>query len=145
MRDRWFGTLCVLFLLLGLAGTVGAQEGGEQGPTEFDTYWMVFLERGENPPKLEAEAAADLQRQHLGHLGKVWQEGYALVAGPFEVSAEEPMRGIVLFRGDLEREKVVELASADPAVQAGLLQVRVFKWWTGADMLEFKAPPAVGE
>ena len=127
-------------LLLGVATPVWSEEG--EAPSSFDTFWMVFLERGDNPPELSEEASADLQRQHLAHLGKVWKEGDSLVAGPFGVPPEEPLRGIVLYRGDLEREKVVELTEADPAVKAGRLKVRVFQWYTGAGMLTFQPPPA---
>jgi uncharacterized protein len=107
-------------------------------PTEFDQFWMVFLLRGDHPPDLDEEASAELQRRHLAHLSKVYREGYALVAGPFEVPEDEPMRGIVLYRGDLEREQVIGLAEADPAVQAGRLKVEARKWWTAAGIMTFK-------
>ena len=123
-----------------LAAPLQAQDAEGNPPQEFDRYWMVFLLRGEDPPQLDEEASADLQRRHLAHLSKVYREGYSLVAGPFEVPVDEPMRGIVLYRGDLEEERVVELASADPAVQAGRLKVRVVKWWTGAGALSFAKP-----
>jgi uncharacterized protein YciI len=99
---------------------------------------MVFQMRGENPPQLGEAESQDLQRDHLRHLEKVWRSGHALVAGPFGVPKEEPMRGIVLFRGDLTEEEVRQLAEADPAVQAGRLRVEVRQWFTGAGMLTFK-------
>ncbi len=103
---------------------------------------MVFLERGDDPPELDDGASAELQRKHLAHLSKVHREGYSLVAGPFEVPEDEPLRGIVLYRGDLEKERVVELASDDPAVRAGRLKVRVMRWWTGAGAMTFAVPAA---
>ena len=123
-----------------LTAPLQAQDAEGNPPQEFDRYWMVFLLRGDDPPQLDEEASADLQRRHLAHLSKVYREGYSLVAGPFEVPVDEPMRGIVLYRGDLEEERVVELASADPAVQAGRLKVRVVRWWTGAGALSFASP-----
>lgn len=140
-KKRWCvllgGCLVSSLVLAGVA--LGGEEAPEEAapPREFDNYWLVFLERGDDPPELDEEASAKLQRQHLGHLSKVFREGYSLVAGPFEVPADEPLRGIVLFRGDLTEEEVVRLASSDPAVQAGRLKVRVMKWWTGARALRF--------
>lgn len=133
----WLGCLVSCLVLAGVA--TGGEEAPEEAapPMEFDNYWMVFLERGDDPPELDDEASAKLQRQHLGHLSKVFREGYSLVAGPFEVPAEETLRGIVLFRGDLSEEEVARLANADPAVQAGRLKIRIMKWWTGARALAF--------
>lgn len=133
--------LTLLAAALALAPAAAAQSAEGDPPTEFDTYWMVFLERGESPPQLDPEASAELQRRHLAHLGTMWRQGFALVAGPFEVPREEPLRGIVLFRGDLSRGRVEELAGADPAVEAGRLQVRAFKWYTGKGVLSFMPPP----
>lgn len=137
---RCLYTLATLLLLA--AGAVSGQDQEGNPPTEFESYWMVFLERGDNPPKLDADASAELQRQHLAHLGKVWRDGYALVAGPFEAPDDEPLRGITLYRGDLEYDKVIELASSDPAVKAGRLKVRAMKWWTAADLIRFTPPPS---
>ncbi len=139
---RFRPTTLIVFAALLIAGTpLLAQDAEGNPPMEFDKYWMVFLERGDNPPQLDEEASAELQRQHLAHLSKVYRERYTLVAGPFEVPEDEPLRGIVLYRGDLERDRVVELASADPAVKAGRLKVRVMKWWTGAGVMTFAEPP----
>ena len=130
----------VLAAVLAVA-SLQAQDAEGNPPTEFDKYWMVFLMRGDDPPQLDEEASAELQRRHLRHLSKVQREGYSLAAGPFEVPADEPLRGIVLYRGDLEEKRVVELASADPAVAAGRLKVRVMKWWTAAGAVSFAAAP----
>ncbi len=135
------GLLTCLLLSCGFIVAAMAQDPTGNPPAEFETYWMVFLERGDHPPELDKDASAELQRQHLAHLGKLWYDGYSLIAGPFEVPAEEKLRGIVLFRGDLTQDQVAELANADPAVKAGRLKVRVFKWWTGAGVMKFNPPP----
>ena len=138
------GTHWILFGLVAALVASGVQGQDSEGdpPKKFDQYWMVFLERGDDPPELDEAASTALQRQHLAHLSKVQREGYALVAGPFEVPENEPLRGIVLYRGDLEKERVVELASADPAVRAGRLKVRVMKWWTRAGAISFAVSAA---
>ena len=139
-REVWILGACLMLAgVLWVPSHLTAEEEGAP-PTEFFKCWMVFLERGDHPPQLDEEASAELQRKHLAHLTKVWKEGYALVSGPFEVPAEEPLRGISLYRGDLDRERVLELANADPAVQAGRLKVRAVKWWTPAGILKFESP-----
>ena len=132
-------TVMILTAVLCAGPQLQAQNAEGNPPTEFDQYWMVFLERGDDPPQLDEEASVELQRQHLAHLSKVHREGYSLVAGPFEVPTDEPLRGIVLYRGDLERDQVAELTSADPAVKAGRLKIRIMKWWTPAGAMSFPA------
>ena len=124
------------------AGDEDAAAAESAAPTEFDKYHMVFLRRPAEPAKLEAERAEGLQRAHLAHLNRMWTEGFAHVAGPFDAPADEPLRGIVLFRGDLTIERVRELAEADPAVRAGRLEVHVLPWYTAKDALDFMPPPA---
>lgn len=110
-------------------------------PAEFDQYWMVFLIRGDNPPKLDEETNALNMRQHLGHLNWLWEEGYALVAGPFGGEPDDPMRGIVLLRGDLTEVQARELAERDPRVKIGLLKVDIRPWYTDAGALAFPLKP----
>ncbi|MEM8875227.1 MAG: hypothetical protein AAGD32_13340 [Planctomycetota bacterium] len=132
------------FLLAVLLQTAPAtQPATAAPPMEFDTYHFVLLVAAESPPEdMTREKATEIQGQHLGHLTKMWEQGYALVAGPFGDRIDPRWRGMVLYRGDLTKEQVIELASADPAVQAGLLEVKVMAWYTAKDMLEFKAPPS---
>ena len=141
MHIPHLATPAILIAMLVAAAPLFAQDAEGNPPAEFDKYWLVFLERGDDPPQLEDEASAELQRQHLAHLSKVYREGYALVGGPFEVPDDEPLRGIVLFRGDLGRDRVADLAGADPAVAAGRLKIRILRWWTGAGAMSFPSPP----
>jgi len=64
------------------------------------------------------------------------REGYAVVAGPFGDQDDERLRGLVLYRvgsvGEARR-----LAEADPAVQAGRLEVEVMTWYTEKGALAF--------
>jgi len=99
-------------------------------PTEFDTYIIGFLNRGPRAAEFSGEALALLQEQHLAHLAKLHQDGFALAAGPFEVPAAYEKRGIIIFRGDLSLEQVETLAKRDPSVRAGRIQVEVLRWYT---------------
>ncbi len=140
MHSTRLVTLTLFVAVLLAAAPLQAQDVEGNPPTEFDEYWMVFLVRGDDPPQLDEATSAKLQRRHLAHLSRVHREGYSLVHGPFEVPADEPIRGIVLYRGDLERAKVAELAGADPAVEAGRLKIRIMRWWTAAGAMSFPAP-----
>ncbi len=137
MRQLYLVVPIILAIMLLAVSPLQAQDAEGNPPAELDHYWMVFLERGDDPPQLDKKASAELQRQHLAHLSKVHREGYSLVAGPFEVPADEPIRGIVLYRGDLERDQVAELTGADPAVKAGRLKIRIMRWWTPAGAMSF--------
>ena len=88
-------------------------------------YFVVFLKAGPVRSQTEAEAAA-LQKGHLAHLSRMYQEGYTSLTGPFGNDGE--IRGIVVYNtATLEQAK--ELAERDPAVKAGRLTVEVHPWW----------------
>ncbi|MEM6562067.1 MAG: hypothetical protein AAF656_10725, partial [Planctomycetota bacterium] len=90
-------------LLLGvlLQTTAPASRPTAAPPMAFDKYYFVLLAAAETPPEgLTRERAVQLQREHLGHLSKMYVEGYALVAGPFDDRFDERWRGMVLYRGD---------------------------------------------
>lgn len=107
-------------------------------PTEFDVYWMVFLKKGPTRSQDPAEASR-IQSGHLAHLAQQKRDGILLVAGPFEVEPENELRGIVLYPGDMPKEKVQAQVQADPAVQAGRLTVEIIKWWTPGGTMTFPA------
>lgn len=111
-------------------------------PTTFDKYYMIFLMRPEAPQDYGDERNKELQREHIEHLTWLWREGYALVAGPFDAGETDAMRGIVLLRGDLDRERARELAERDPRVKAGQLRVEIRDWYTSAGALAFPLKPA---
>lgn len=124
---------CLMLLFLGM--------GEEQAvPKAFDTCWMVLLKTGPTRDHAEEEAAI-IQTGHLAHLKRLYDEGNILVAGPLEVDPSYPIRGVVLYSGDLEQDAVKRLAEADPAVKAGRLTVEVMKWWTPKDAIQFSKTP----
>ena len=133
--------LLLLALLLAAPLAIAAESGESAEPMQFDKYWMVFLVRPEAPRDHGEERNSELQREHLAHLTWLWEEGYALVAGPFGGKPEDRMRGIVLLRGDLTEERARELAEMDPRVKAGQLEVEIRDWYTGAGILAFPQQP----
>ena len=109
-------------------------------PAAFDSYHLVMLVAPVEPPAgVTREQAAAVMPLHRAHLAAMAREGHLLVAGPFGERYDERLRGMCLYRGELGREEVIALAEADPAVEAGLLQVRVMTWYTEGGALEFPA------
>jgi len=131
----------VFFISMIILTFVIAQNQNKKDPDQqvkFETYYMVLLQRGPQAAEISEEQLQKIQRGHLGHLTWLQEQGYAYIAGPFEVSADYPLRGVVIYRGDLEMQKVKELAERDPAVKSGRLQVEILKWWVPAGKLAWK-------
>jgi hypothetical protein len=60
--------------------------------------------------------------------------GHLLVAGPVVEQPDPRLRGMCLYRtGSTERAR--ELASADPAVRAGQLEIEAMRWLTRPNAL----------
>lgn len=88
-------------------------------------YFMVFLKSGPIRNQNEEESAM-LQEDHLEHLSKMYQEGYADIIGPFADDGE--IRGITIY--NVPTLKIADsLANLDPLVKAGRLTVEVRPWW----------------
>lgn len=88
-------------------------------------YFIVFLksgpERSQNP-----EEAARLQQEHLQYLGNLYEEGIIVLNGPTGDGGD--IRGFSVY-STATIEEAKRLASSDPMVQAGRLEVEVKPWW----------------
>lgn len=88
-------------------------------------YFIAFLKRGPIRNQNEEEAAL-LQREHLAHLGKMYDLGFADISGPFGDDGE--IRGITIY--NVPTLKIADsLAKSDPMVKAGRLAIEVHPWW----------------
>lgn len=88
-------------------------------------YFIAFLKRGPIRGQNEEEAA-DLQKAHLAHLGKMYELGYADISGPFGDDGD--IRGITIY--NVPTQKMADsLANADPMVKAGRLEIEIHPWW----------------
>ncbi len=88
-------------------------------------YFMVFLKSGPIRGQNEEESA-DLQEQHLAHLKKMYDLGYADISGPFGDDGD--IRGVTIY--NVPTLKMADsLASADPMVKAGRLEIEIHPWW----------------
>jgi uncharacterized protein YciI len=97
-------------------------------PVELECFELVLLRRPAGHAPVTDEEAARLHRLHLAHLTRMREEGHLVVAGPFDEQADETLRGLCLYRtGSVER--ATELASEDPAVQAGRFTLEVMRFW----------------
>ena len=88
-------------------------------------YFIAFLKSGPIRSQNEEEAAK-LQEEHLAHLGKMYELGYADISGPFGDDGE--IRGITIY--NVPTLKMADsLANMDPMVKAGRLVIEIHPWW----------------
>ncbi|WP_084677469.1 YciI family protein [Altibacter lentus] len=93
--------------------------------TLMQQYFIAFLKRGPNRSQNKAESDS-LQALHLAHLGRMYEEGYADISGPFGDDGE--VRGITIY--NVPTLKMADsLANMDPMVRAGRLVIEVRPWW----------------
>jgi len=88
-------------------------------------YFIAFLKRGTIRNQNEEEANR-LQTEHLAHLGKMYELGYADISGPFGDDGD--IRGITIY--NVPTLKMADsLANSDPMVKAGRLEIEIHPWW----------------
>ncbi len=88
-------------------------------------YFIAFLKRGSNRSQNKLEADS-LQKLHMEHLKRMYDEGYADISGPFGDDGE--IRGITIY--NVPTLQIADsLANMDPMVKAGRLVIEVKPWW----------------
>ena len=88
-------------------------------------YFMAFLKSGPIRSQNEEEAEI-LQKEHLAHLTKMYELGYADISGPFGDNGT--IRGVTIY--NVPTLKMADsLANADPMVIAGRLVIEIHPWW----------------
>ncbi len=88
-------------------------------------YFIAFLKKGTKRSQTKEEADS-LQRMHLAHLGRMYEEGYADISGPFGDDGE--IRGITIYNVPTF-EMADSLANMDPMVKAERLVIEIHPWW----------------
>lgn len=88
-------------------------------------YFIAFLKSGPNRSQSKSEADS-LQTLHLAHLGRMYEEGYADISGPFGDNGD--IRGITIYNVPTQ-EMADSLANMDPMVKAGRLAIEIHPWW----------------
>lgn len=90
-------------------------------------YFIAFLKSGPIRGQNEEETAL-LQKEHLAHLTKMYELGYADISGPFGDDGD--IRGITIY--NVPTLKMADsLANSDPMVKAGRLEIEIHPWWAG--------------
>ncbi|WP_299533318.1 hypothetical protein [Ulvibacterium sp.] len=88
-------------------------------------YFIAFLKSGPNRSSNKKEVDS-LQILHLAHLGRMYEEGYADISGPFGDDGE--IRGITIYNTPT-LEIADSLANMDPMVKSGRLIIEMHPWW----------------
>ncbi len=88
-------------------------------------YFIAFLKSGPNRSQSKEEADS-LQRLHMAHLSRMYEEGHADISGPF--GDDGAIRGITIYNTPTLRI-ADSLANLDPMVRAGRLVVEIHPWW----------------
>ena len=88
-------------------------------------YFIAFLKRGPNRSQNKAESDS-LQALHMQHLGRMYNEGYADISGPFGDDGD--IRGITIYNTPT-LEIADSLANMDPMVKSGRLVIEIHPWW----------------
>ncbi|WP_111308929.1 YciI family protein [Confluentibacter sediminis] len=88
-------------------------------------YFIAFLKSG--PIRSQNEEEAELsQTEHLAHLNRMYELGYADISGPFGDNGD--IRGITIY--NVPTLKMADsLAKSDPMVKKGNLIVEIHPWW----------------
>jgi uncharacterized protein len=128
-------------LLLFATASAGQKPAPPSG-MEFDSVYLVFLRRPANPTRYDQGKLEDIQKRHLAHLGDLYRSGKAVSAGPFDEQDDETNRGLVVMPASLGKDEVRRLASDDPAVKAGRLQVQIVRWYFQQGTAVFPHPDA---
>ena len=110
---------------------------------QFDSFTIALLLLRPDAPKLDEEAAAELQDAHMAYLAELHEAGHLLAAGPL---SDEKFRGLSIL--NVGPERALELKERDPAVQAGRFSVKVIPWMVPGGAISFaptRFPRSVAE
>ena len=90
-------------------------------------FQLILLRRPARAPGYDDETLQRIQREHLAFYAALREAGHVVTNGPVRDQPDEALRGMAIFAMDsLDRAR--ELASTDPAVRAGRLEVEAMSW-----------------
>jgi uncharacterized protein YciI len=94
---------------------------------DLQEFQLILLRRPDRAPSYDDEALDRIQRDHLAFYTAMREAGHVVTNGPVRDQPDEALRGIAIFATEsLARAR--QLASTDPAVQAGRLEVQAMSW-----------------
>lgn len=95
---------------------------------DLEAFELVVLRRPAQPASYDDDTIDRIQREHLAYHASLREAGHVVTNGPVTDQPDESFRGLTFYRtGSLEQAR--RLAQADPAVQAGRLEVDVMTWY----------------
>jgi uncharacterized protein YciI len=94
-------------------------------PDDTRVALLGLLKRPADAPSFSEEELERLQAGHLENIGKMADSGDLVIAGP--VYQGGALRGILIFR-TRDMTRVEELVARDPAIQAGRLELELYRW-----------------
>jgi uncharacterized protein YciI len=111
----------------------------------LERFQLILLRRPADPPDYDEAESERIQREHLAFYAGLRAAGHVVTNGPVLDQPDENLRGIAIFAaGSPGRAR--ELASADPAVRAGRLEVEAMTWWCPpGTMVRGGEPITIGE
>ena len=109
--------------------------GDDLIPEQFDTHTVVFLLRPLDAVELTDDQLDRLQTEHLSYLRDLQRRGVLIANGPLDDQTDSRMRGVSVYGVPLAA--ALELAQADPMVQAGRLAVEAARWLTPPGAAKF--------
>lgn len=88
-------------------------------------YFIAFLKSGPNRSQSKEEVDS-LQKLHIAHLERMYNEGLVDISGPFGDDGD--IRGISIY--NVPTQKMADsLANLDPMVKSGRLVIEIHPWW----------------
>jgi uncharacterized protein YciI len=90
-------------------------------------FQLILLRRPANAPAYDEVTTEQIQRDHLAFYAAMRQAGHVVTNGPVLDQPDDALRGIAIFATE-SADRARELASADPAVRAGRLEVQAMTW-----------------
>jgi uncharacterized protein YciI len=94
---------------------------------DLHRFQLILLRRPDDPPAYDDQETDRIQRDHVAFYAEMRRAGHVVTNGPVLDQPDEALRGIAIFAAE-SVERATELASADPAVQAGRLEVQAMTW-----------------
>ena len=112
---------------------------------QLERFQLILLRRPADPPDYDEAETDRIQREHLAFYAGLRAAGHVVTNGPVLDQPDENLRGIAIFAaGSVDQAR--ELASDDPAVRAGRLEVEAMTWWCPpGTMVRGGEPITVGE
>jgi len=90
-------------------------------------FQLILLRRPDEAPDYDEEHAEQIQRDHIAFYTAMRQAGHVVTNGPVLDQPDAALRGIAIFAVE-SVDEARTLANADPAVQAGRLEVQAMTW-----------------